>query len=216
MQHVHAVFDWVDYGGDRAESIEGLTRYHDWLASEAVTAGGIGPAEAERLWPRHIADSLTFLAALRETAGDNAGIVDVGSGVGLPGIPLAIALPRLAFTLLDRSERRCDLADRAIRVLRLDNVEVLQGDAERETLPHAVAVSRAFAAPAIFREIMLRMLPNGTTGIVAGSYGATEPPDSDAIEIIRVPNSMQIHDRTAIRGAVDSGTAWLAKVSLSR
>ncbi len=48
----------------------------------------------------------------------------MGTGVGLPGIPLAILAPGVSFTLIDRSQRRCDLAARAVRILGLDNVTV--------------------------------------------------------------------------------------------
>lgn len=196
-QRVLAVLDWVDYSGDRGEVVGLLTKYREWLATEAITAGGIGPAETKRLWHRHLADSLTFLAGL----GGETTVVDVGSGVGLPGIPLAIALPHTSFTLLDRSERRCDLASRAVRVLGLANVEVVQGDAVHLTLPHEAAVSRAVSAPEDSVEFLRRLLPNGTVAVVGGSHGGGEPPEG--LEIIRVP--------TPILGEA----VWLVKLSLS-
>ena len=198
-QRVHKVLDWLEYGGDRKAALELLTRFHSWLATEAMAAGGIGPAETGRLWSRHIADSLTFMAGLRHPGA----VVDVGSGVGLPGIPLAIALPGVSFSLLDRSERRCDLADRAVRVLELKNVEVVQADYRQVTLPHDTAVSRAVAAPAAFAGALRRLLPEGTSAVLGGSAGTTEPPRSGDIEILRVPPD------------VLGKEAWLAKVSLS-
>jgi len=198
IQRVNAVLDWVDYGRTRNEVVHRLAKYRDWLATEAVTAGGIGPAEVSRLWGRHLADSLTFMAGLD----DNATIVDVGSGVGLPGIPLAIALPDVTFTLLDRSERRCDLASRALRVLRLTNADVVLGDAADLTLPHDAAVSRAVASPARFVPILRRLLPNGTVAVLAGSRGEGPPTEPGDFETIRVPKH------------VLGESAWLAKVSL--
>jgi 16S rRNA (guanine527-N7)-methyltransferase len=198
-QQVHAVFDWVDYRGERDQVVKLLATYRDWLATEALMAGGIGPAEVGRLWHRHIADSLTFLAGLS----GQATVLDVGTGVGLPGIPLAIALPRVSFTLLDRSERRCDLASRALRVLELTNVEVIQGAVERLSLPHEAAVSRAFAAPASLAPILRRLLPGGTVAVLAGSHGEVEPTGPGNFETIRIPKH------------VLGESAWLAKVSLS-
>jgi 16S rRNA (guanine527-N7)-methyltransferase len=55
--------------------------------------------------------------------------VDVGSGVGLPGIPIAIARPEIAVTILDRSETRTRLAGRALRILGLENAETRTADA---------------------------------------------------------------------------------------
>ncbi|MCP3974752.1 MAG: hypothetical protein GY720_09690 [bacterium] len=175
-----------------------LTEFHGWLRAEALEAGGIGPDEGERLWRRHIADSLTFLAGLDGVSS----IVDVGSGVGLPGIPLAISLPDTQVTLLDRSERRCWLARRASRVLGLANVEVLQGEARQLRLGHAAAVSRATLPPQAFFDTARVLLPEGEVALTAVSHGATEPA-TGPWEIIRIP------------AAVLGGVTWLAKVPLS-
>ncbi len=199
-QRVHKVLDWLHYSQDRRGVLDLLTTFHSWLATEATDAGGIGPGEANRLWSRHIADSLTFMVGLRRPRA----VVDVGSGVGLPGIPLAIALPEVGFTLLDRSERRCHLAERAVRILELSNVEVVQRDYQRVTLPHDTAVSRAVATPAAFAGELRRLLPEGTLAVLGGSYGVSDPPRSGDFEILRVPPD------------VLGEAAWLAKVSLSR
>lgn len=198
IQRVDAVLDWVGYGRARNEVVNQLGRYRDWLGTEAVTAGGIGPAEVGRLWGRHLADSLTFMAGL----GGCAAVVDVGSGVGLPGIPLAIALPDVTFTLLDRSERRCDLASRALRVLRLTNVDVVLGDAAGLTFSHDAAVSRAVASPSSITPILRRLLPNGTVAVLAGSRGEVAPRERGDFETIQIPEH------------VLGESAWLAKVSL--
>lgn len=111
-----------------------LELFGTWLAAEAVRAGGIGPAEVERLHDRHIHDSLAYLrgvagAGAPSILADRPSLVDVGSGVGLPGIPLAIALPDWDVTLVDRADRRTFLARRAVRVVGLENVTVLTQDA---------------------------------------------------------------------------------------
>ncbi|MCL1600072.1 MAG: class I SAM-dependent methyltransferase [Actinomycetia bacterium] len=98
-----------------------LMVYQQWLLDEAMRAGGIGAGEAPRLFDRHIGDSLAFLRLIGEAAST---LIDVGSGVGLPAIPIAIARPNLAVTLVDRSERRSGLAARALRILGLGNVDV--------------------------------------------------------------------------------------------
>jgi 16S rRNA (guanine527-N7)-methyltransferase len=103
-----------------------LLRYEAWLLDEAMPAGGLGPGEGPRLFDRHIADSLAFLPLLPPNTGS---LVDVGSGVGLPAIPIAIARPEIAVTILDRSERRTRLAGRALRILGLENAETRTADA---------------------------------------------------------------------------------------
>lgn len=102
-----------------------LERYAGWLRTEALPAGGMGPAEATRLWSRHLADSLAFAKILPDPL---ATLVDVGSGVGLPGIPLAVALRHTKVILLDRSMKRSDLASRAVHILGLENVTVINGE----------------------------------------------------------------------------------------
>lgn len=103
-----------------------LERYADFLIGEAVPAGGMGPDEAVRMWPRHLADSLVMGKPWGRAGPEE--LLDIGSGVGLPGIPLAIAWPGCAVTLLDRGRRRVRLLERATTLLGLPNVEVAGGD----------------------------------------------------------------------------------------
>jgi len=133
-------------------STERLTRYAEWLASEGVTAGGIGPNEVDRLWDRHICDALAYACVTSQPIQ----AVDVGSGVGLPGVPLATIWPATQWTLLDRSGRRVALARRAVRVLGLENVETQQGDVETETRTWPLVVSRATFPP---KDALRRLLP---------------------------------------------------------
>lgn len=104
-----------------------LTAYGEWLIEEAVPAGGLGPREGERIWSRHLGDSLLFSRGWRERP--PAEILDVGSGVGLPGIPLAVLWPDVHVTLLDRGGRRVRLLYRVVGMLGLGNVVIAQGDA---------------------------------------------------------------------------------------
>lgn len=109
------------------EVLDRLTVYADWLVAEAIPAGGLGPREGERVWGRHVADSLTFAVPWRSAEPPHQ-LLDVGSGVGLPGIPLAVLWPESHVTVLDRGGRRTRLLARAVRVLGLENVFVAQGD----------------------------------------------------------------------------------------
>jgi 16S rRNA (guanine(527)-N(7))-methyltransferase RsmG len=117
-----------------------LRRYEAFLATEAVAAGGIGPMEPGRLRDRHVLDSLMFL---RGMSGSAHHVVDIGSGVGLPGIPIAIASPERHVTLVDRSQKRSDLASRAVRILDLPNVSIVMADAANLAIPWDVLVFRA-------------------------------------------------------------------------
>ena len=127
---------------DEAQQAQ-LERFHDWLGREAIGAGGIGPNEKGRLWSRHIADSLVFGLDLAGAAD----CLDVGTGVGLPGVPLAIAHPLVAFTLVDRAGRRVDLVRRACRMVGLRNCRILQADVKAVAERFDRLVFRASLSP---------------------------------------------------------------------
>jgi len=100
-------------------------RYADLLAGPGVERGLIGPREVDRLWDRHILNS----AAVAEVVEPDARLLDIGSGAGLPGLPLAIARPDLAVTLVEPMLRRSDFLAEAVEVLGLD-VSVSRARAE--------------------------------------------------------------------------------------
>lgn len=81
-------------------------------------------------WTRHILDSLTLLPALADLP-PGSRVIDVGSGGGLPGLPLAICLPALSFTLLEATGKKAAFLRAAASALALKNVEVVQDRAER-------------------------------------------------------------------------------------
>lgn len=163
-----------------------LVRLAHWLEGEAVAAGGLGPRERDRIWPRHLLDSLLFAYAWEETR-PPCSVTDLGSGVGLPGLPLAILWPDTHLRLVDRSGRRTDLAGRAVRILGLDNVEALQIDAGSEALPQAdLVVARAAGPPDDVRRWARRGVVPGGRIAIGGSW--SRPPAPGAGEaVVQVP-----------------------------
>jgi 16S rRNA (guanine(527)-N(7))-methyltransferase RsmG len=162
-----------------------LDQYRAWLLSEAVRAGGIGPNETDRIDNRHIGDSLLFAGGF--PLGPDQ-ILDVGSGVGLPGIPLSIIMPDTSFSLLDRSGRRVDLMRRAARVLELENVEAIHGDISDWSTPVDGIVSRASLSPEQAVASFSRILKPGGTAVVGGSWAA--PPSVIGFELLEIPGSV--------------------------
>jgi 16S rRNA (guanine527-N7)-methyltransferase len=119
--------------------------YAEILAGAAVELGVIGPHEAGRLWERHLLNS----AAVAELLGVGERVVDIGSGAGLPGLPLAIARPDLRVVLVEPLLRRSEFLRAVVAELGL-RVEVVRGRAEDCAVRRAVgemdaAVSRAVA-----------------------------------------------------------------------
>jgi 16S rRNA (guanine527-N7)-methyltransferase len=115
------------------------------LVGSGVDRGVIGPREADRLWERHLLNS----AVLGELIPAGARVLDVGSGAGLPGIPLAIARPDLRIVLLEAMARRVAWLEEAVTELGL-GVPVHRGRAEdpevrRELGGNDVVTARAVA-----------------------------------------------------------------------
>jgi 16S rRNA (guanine527-N7)-methyltransferase len=109
--------------------VEQLQAYQDLLASTGVEWGLIGPREIDRLWERHIDNSLAVTED-HECLPLSATVVDVGSGAGLPGLVWAIARPDLEVTLVEPLERRTRFLHLAIEELGLTNVRVVRGRAQ--------------------------------------------------------------------------------------
>ena len=119
-----------------------IRQYVDILASRGVDWGLIGPREIGRLWERHILNSI----ALESLIPEGCRVADVGSGAGLPGIPLAILRPDLEMTLIEPMLRRSNFLTEALDELGLDDrVSVVRGRAEDADLHVDVVVSRAVA-----------------------------------------------------------------------
>lgn len=101
-------------------------RYAEMLATDGVERGLIGPRETDRLWDRHLLNC----AAVGELIAPDARGADVGSGAGLPGIPLAIARPDLDLTLIEPMLRRTVFLEAVIEELGLTSVRVSRHRAE--------------------------------------------------------------------------------------
>jgi 16S rRNA (guanine527-N7)-methyltransferase len=109
--------------GERAEL---SVRYVRSLADDGVVRGLIGPRESGRLWSRHVLNS----AVVAPLLAPSASVVDVGSGAGLPGIPLAIARADCTLILVEPLLRRTVYLAEIVAELGLTNVRVLRGRAE--------------------------------------------------------------------------------------
>jgi 16S rRNA (guanine527-N7)-methyltransferase len=127
-------------GGDR------LARFEELLQGRAVPAGLIARTDASDLRERHILDSLRGAPLVPAGSRD---VADLGTGAGLPGIPLAIALPDVLFTLVDSRRSRIAFLELVLDELRLPNVTVLAARAEEVPPGFDVCVARGFAGPAV-------------------------------------------------------------------
>jgi 16S rRNA (guanine527-N7)-methyltransferase len=165
-------------------------RYAELLAGPGVERGLLGPREVGRLWERHLLNS----AAVGELLGPGERVIDIGSGAGLPGIPLAIARPDLGVVLLEPLLRRSEFLTEAVGELGLA-VEVVRGRAEEPWIrdqfgARDVVVSRAVAAlDKLTKWSMPLLRPGGRMVAIKGE---------------RAPEEVEAHRRVmAASGAVD-------------
>jgi len=128
-------------------AVDAAAEYARLLATEGTVRGLIGPREVPRLWERHLLNS----AAIASLVPVGARVVDVGSGAGLPGIPLALARPDLTVTLLEPLARRVAFLTECVHRLGLKRVTVVRGRAEegpiRRQLGGADVVTARAVAP---------------------------------------------------------------------
>ncbi len=121
-----------------------VERYAELLADVGVRRGLIGPREVPRLWERHLLNC----AVLSEIVPEGVTVCDVGSGAGLPGIPLALVRPDLDITLLEPLLRRTTFLEEVVELLGLEHVSVARGRAEEmlgALQPVHVVTARAVA-----------------------------------------------------------------------
>jgi len=167
-----------------------------WLAALLATPGLTAirdPAEARRV---HVDDALAALELVTEGP-----VVDVGSGGGSPGIPLAAARPELGFDLLEATAKKCAFLRRW--AAELPNVEVVCSRAEEHAAgegrdAYATVLARALAPPPVAVEWCLPLVrPGGRLvlyaaeedGLAEGVAGAAEQVAGRLAEIVPVPGS---------------------------
>ena len=160
-----------------------MQAFAGWLATEGAAAGGIGPHEASRLWDRHLLDAAAFSTYWPDPPRK---CLDLGSGAGLPGIVLAILWADTTMQLVDRSGRRARLMRRAVRILGLENVSVVERDVfelagEREAL-----VMRATLPPPAAASLCGERLAPGGQAVV-GLSRSEAPRTAEHWEAVVVP-----------------------------
>jgi 16S rRNA (guanine527-N7)-methyltransferase len=132
-----------------------------WL-SELVATPGLTSVSGEEARRVHLDESLAALETVERFEGP---IVDVGSGGGAPGIPLAHALPDREVTLLEATRRKCDFLERWTG--ELPNLRVVCGRAEEQPLDTwGVAVAKALAPPPVAAEWCLPLVAPGGAAVL--------------------------------------------------
>lgn len=156
--------------------------YTSRLAQDSETFGLLGPRELPRIWGRHVINS----ALLVELVASGTKVADIGSGAGLPGIPMAIAKPDALFTLIEPMERRSGWLQTVVDDLGLKNVEVLRARAEdvRRT-DFDIATARAVAALDKLLKLLTPLIRGSSQKTVLAMKGSRAP-----IEIVEAQSRL--------------------------
>jgi 16S rRNA (guanine527-N7)-methyltransferase len=136
----------------------------------------VARSDVERVRDRHILDSLR-VAPLVRSAGS---VYDLGSGAGLPGLVVAIALPDVGVTLVERRRNRAAFLELAVEHLGLSNAEVFAGPVETVEELADVALARAFAPLERSWQVASRVLRPGGRLVYFGGRELDEPRSIEA------------------------------------
>jgi 16S rRNA (guanine527-N7)-methyltransferase len=159
--------------------VERLGKYLALLLETNKVHNLTAVTEPDQAWTRHILDSLTLIPTLVELP-EGASVIDVGSGGGLPGVPLAIVMPHLRFTLLEATGKKADFLRRAAAELGLDHARVVNERAERagQSPEHReqydAAVARAVGPLATLAELTIPFVRIGGRALLIKGQKADE------------------------------------------
>jgi 16S rRNA (guanine527-N7)-methyltransferase len=161
------------------DQIDKARLYFDALVRDGDLLGLLGPREMPKLWTRHILNS----AVVAELVAPGQTVADVGSGAGLPGIPMALAQPQAQFTLIEPMERRSDWLKRVVQDLELTNVRVHRARAEEVAEVFDVVTARAVSAlPNLLRMCVPMTKHGGEVIALKGSKAADEIRDAKKLQ----------------------------------
>lgn len=163
-----------------ADASERLAAYEDLLRKWAPKLDLVASGDVDRIGPRHIEDALRAVPLLDGLPEGAA--VDVGSGAGFPGVPLALAARPRPWRLLEPRQRRAAFLEEVIRELSLE-AEVVTKTAEDAAedprlRAHVVAVARALAPPVAAFSLLLPLLGEGGTAVLWIGESAELPPEA--------------------------------------
>lgn len=168
------------------DNLEKAIAYHESLATDGSVRGFIGPREVPRLWDRHILNC----GVIGEAMDEGISVADIGSGAGLPGIPLAIARPDLNITLIEPLLKRSVYLNEVKEALNLDNVTVIRGRAEEKVVRKQVGLvdivtSRAVAPLGKLATWSLPLVKIGGRMVAMKGSSVEEEIERDAKEICK-------------------------------
>ena len=161
--------------------IERLGRYLALLYAANAVVNLTAVRDVEEAWTRHVFDSLTLMPLIVEVEAGGR-VADVGSGGGMPGIPLAVALPDYHFTLIEATGKKVQFLRQVVEAMDLRHVEVVQGRAETLGQEHRtwresfdVVCARALGPLNVVAELTVPLVkPGGRVLLTKGAKAQDE------------------------------------------
>jgi 16S rRNA (guanine527-N7)-methyltransferase len=167
---------------DQALSL--LVAHAEAVARDADRLGLVSERSLDEILVRHTADSL--LVALARAPRPGEAWIDVGSGAGFPGLPLACAYPDVLFTLLEPQQRRMGFLELQVLNLGLGNVTVSRSRLQSVPPSSAdVVVSRALEQPEKTFPLLTAPLRPGGVALLVAAPGTPSPPGAEEIDVRR-------------------------------
>lgn len=139
---------------------ENLIKWNEVMNLTAIT-------DEEDVYTKHFLDSLSIVGLIDPQSFDNLSLIDIGTGAGFPGLPIAIAFPQTKVTLVDSLQKRVKFLEETVQKLGLQNVSIFHARAEefarieREREKYDIACSRAVARLNILAEYCIPFVKKG-------------------------------------------------------
>jgi 16S rRNA G527 N7-methylase RsmG len=162
-----------------AQNLDQLVIYHDWLCNTGIKSGLISPKSKQFVWDEFVVHSLYFGKIISELQGEVDEISDLGTGGGIPGIPIGITT-NLTVNLIDVKEKRIFELSRLIKILNNNNIFAIQDDAYNYIKKGGFLVSRCFISS---EKVINSLETNKNTTYLVSSNGEDLDYDSNVFHV---------------------------------
>ena len=161
------------------DTLDQLIIYHNWLCDTGIKTGLISPKSKQFVWEEFVVHSLYFGKIISELPSEIDVISDLGTGGGIPGIPIGIT-GNFRVNLIDVKETRVFELSRLIKILNKDNIIAKQDDADNYIKKGGLLVSRCFISS---KNVINSLKTNNTTTYLVSSNGEQLNYDSNMFHV---------------------------------
>ena len=161
------------------DNLDQLIIYHDWLCNTGIKTGLISPKSKQFIWDEFVIHSLYFGKILSELSGEVDVVSDLGTGGGIPGIPIGITT-KFTVNLIDIKEKRIFELSRLIKILNNNNIFAIQDDAHNNIKNGGFFVSRCFISS---KKVINSLKTDKNTTYLVSSNGEDLDYDSNLFHV---------------------------------